>query len=585
MEEGRRFENLSWRLWNRETFCCESRPQFPDTPSSETPRPLSQSKKEVPELSSSAESVESDDYEPYPPQRSSPSAIAIRGLPSTRASNESLCSSRGRGKPISSQALQNMVMSIQETRITQKHDMPVLPASVRVAPSVRAPQLQQPPSVNKSHPQTTTATTSSTHLHQPTEHTSPRRQCDQRGSQSSTSTAPFSSPESNMERSHTYDSQTSAELLASHSVVRGFGPHTVSSSQRLAPLTASPKRAAPATPLPIRSALAPMPASVAKNGKFSLGGVSSEDESSVDDRSLQLPQQSSLTAGLRRAVLGAKKTTSFKDVVESRTIAGGSAAQDEAAIASNDDDDEDVSESAIEDEEDSSDWEDSVTDSGPASPSHQQLFQRVDSKPNLVSRRSLLTTQLHQSDRASTLASMAQRSQPALRRSRPSAPSNLAVASTPSDHDNDEDDDGGDDEDDADAESALEMPAAGPNDATASRARPIILTTSNTHQPALSPRTTRRNMLASELTESLRKHLLHERQQKTTTAQAAIKRRHTAHDVANLRHFPGESKRIPPRSTPQAAAAEPAAGPSGAASKNNSWSAYVDHGEYNSRGW
>ncbi|KAH7021635.1 uncharacterized protein B0I36DRAFT_34200 [Microdochium trichocladiopsis] len=54
----------------------------------------------------------------------------------------------------------------------------------------------------------------------------------------------------------------------------------------------------------------------------------------------------------------------------------------------------------------------------------------------------------------------------------------------------------------------------------------------------LSPRTTRRNMLANELTESVRRQLLWERQQKTSTANAVLKRRHTSHDVANLKQYP-----------------------------------------------
>jgi hypothetical protein len=71
-------------------------------------------------------------------------------------------------------------------------------------------------------------------------------------------------------------------------------------------------------------------------------------------------------------------------------------------------------------------------------------------------------------------------------------------------------------------------------------AQPIIITTTNVtpHQAALSPKTTRRNMLQTELTASLRRHLLWERQQKNQTAAAVLKRRHTAHDVANLKQYP-----------------------------------------------
>ncbi|KAI5298376.1 hypothetical protein KEM55_003463 [Ascosphaera atra] len=62
---------------------------------------------------------------------------------------------------------------------------------------------------------------------------------------------------------------------------------------------------------------------------------------------------------------------------------------------------------------------------------------------------------------------------------------------------------------------------------------------------AHSPRTTRRNMLASELTESLRRHLLWERQQKggamgvANNPIANLTRRHTTHNVAGLTEFPG----------------------------------------------
>jgi hypothetical protein len=45
-------------------------------------------------------------------------------------------------------------------------------------------------------------------------------------------------------------------------------------------------------------------------------------------------------------------------------------------------------------------------------------------------------------------------------------------------------------------------------------------------------------MLATELTESLRRQLLWERQQKSSTANAVLKRRHTSHDVANLKQYP-----------------------------------------------
>jgi hypothetical protein len=77
------------------------------------------------------------------------------------------------------------------------------------------------------------------------------------------------------------------------------------------------------------------------------------------------------------------------------------------------------------------------------------------------------------------------------------------------------------------------------NEVPRSAAQPINVTAAGMHyQAALSPRTTRRNMLATELTESLRRNLLRERSQKTQTANAVLKRRHTSHDVANLKQYP-----------------------------------------------
>ena len=261
-----------------------------------------------------------------------------------------------------------------------------------------------------------------------------------------------------------------------------------------------------------------------------------------------------MTAALRSSQVSSKKTTSFKDEVESRLVARQSIANEDAIDTDDDeedeedgDDDDDVSESAIEDEEDSSDWEDSATDSGAASPPQRQWNLGDRSKPPLVSRRSLLTTMVHESERAAALAGEASKSQPVIYRHggsllRPDDRSFKGEFTGDSQGDN--------------------IP----------RSKPITMATPTTQaHNALSPRTTRRNMLATELTESLRKHLLWERQQKYTTVNAAIKRRHTAHDgMANLKQYPEKHNHE-----------------SGTNSKNNSWNAYNDHGlgEYNSRGW
>lgn len=76
------------------------------------------------------------------------------------------------------------------------------------------------------------------------------------------------------------------------------------------------------------------------------------------------------------------------------------------------------------------------------------------------------------------------------------------------------------------------------NEVPHSSARPITFTSNGISQPiAFSPRTTRRNMMTTELTESLRRHLLWERSQKTSTANAVLTRRHAVQDIINLRQY------------------------------------------------
>lgn len=255
-----------------------------------------------------------------------------------------------------------------------------------------------------------------------------------------------------------------------------------------------------------------------KGGMFLLGGSSGEDDSSFEDRMSAQPKQSSLTAGLKRPH-SSKKTLSFRDEIESRTLNNRSH-EDEEVFESSDEED-DIPDSAIdseeEDEDDDEDWEDDASESN-ENTANMPLFQRVDSRPNLVSRRSLLTTLMNEGDRATAFQNMASRSTPALRRSRTLTPGSPPV-DIPAE--------------DESADSSTEM--LGPH---MTRSKSIIMKSSSNAQMALSPRTTRRNMLATEMTESLRKHVLWERQQKKATANAVLKRRHTAHNLVNLQKYP-----------------------------------------------
>ena len=517
MEDGRRLENLSWRIWNRETFCCETQPQSTTTPEINRSRSRPRTA-DIPELSASVESASSDASDQLDNRHSLRTApVSFRSSP-LRCTESVNAVSRGREKHISSLGLEKMVLSIKER---QKME----PLSPSIADAV--PTLMSSTDI--------TPRPASPSMHAPL-----------RSSESSSSTAPLSSPGSEHSSRQTVGSDTSAELIAPHSVVRGFSPNQVSSSYR------SHTHLAP-TPIPTKS----VPHSKAEGSKmggiFLLGGSSGDDDdSSFDEQmSCQQTRQSSLTAGLKLPLKG-KKQTSFKDEVESRTI-NHKSHEDEEVFES--DDEGDAPESAIEEEEedddddDGSDWEDSISDSAEPLANDQQLFQRVDSRPNIISRRSLLTTLMHQPDRAAAFANMASKSASVVPRSRVSPSNGDSAGTSPEEED-----------------SGLAM--LPPN---MTRSKPIIMTTSNIHPPALSPRTTRRNMLATELTQSLRKHLLWERQQKSTTANAVLKRRHTAHDVANLQEYPGQKPGLA----------------SNDGSKNNSWNHYFDHGlgEYHQTGW
>lgn len=256
--------------------------------------------------------------------------------------------------------------------------------------------------------------------------------------------------------------------------------------------------------------LKPIPTVLVKKPMFQIGG-SSEEESSLKSAFLSPRPASGPGAP--------KKQTSFSNHVATHTIG-----QSDPAV---DSDTEYVDESAIDDDEDSSDWEDSVEDSGKSSVDD-KYFQRVPSKANLTTRPSLITLMLAQNERAKNLGNHASQSTSAIPRAR-AGPVASTIGSGGSPNDSDE----------------APLMMMGTHHSTLkpiseiprSTAQPIAVNRASA-QAALSPRTTRRNMLATELTESLRRHLLWERQQKSSTANAVLKRRHTSHDVPNLKQFP-----------------------------------------------
>ncbi|KAI9847472.1 MAG: hypothetical protein M1837_002373 [Sclerophora amabilis] len=600
MEEGKRLENLTWRLWTRETFCCQpertaSGPALapPAPPATrrcrdDAPAPR-RSSDHLPELSASVESASSSEFEaesPPPPAPSQTDAAQTAPLDIRRPAIERHASAerrRGTERHITSLDFQKMVITIKE-----KKDLgPWSPRPSTTAPAMTAAPAPAPapaptaasaaapvnaaPAPASAAPPAASAAAARAHLQAHATDITPRP-----SSPTAASTAPSTAPLSTTTESvptevQAVGSDTSAGSgLSSHSIVRGFAPGHGCSSYRSQP------RLAP-TPIPARPApVHPKADPPRRKGTtvFMLGGSSGEEESSLEEHMQPYPPaRSSLSDVLKRSMSG-KKQTSFKDEVTTRTI--NERALDDADVFSDEDDEDIVSESAI-DDDDSSEWEDSVTESGRSSVDERPLFQRVDSKSTLTSRRSLLTSLMHQPQRAAALANAASRSTPAMHRSRTSSPNGPSLAASP-------------EEDETAAPRATT--AAGttttttttgdarplpwalpmqpePEPADIPRSKPIIMTTSNTHPPALSPRTTRRNMLATELTESLRRHLLWERQQKNSTAAAVLKRRHTAHDMSNLQAYPGE----------KLDSKDP--------SRNNSWNAFYDPGlgQYNQTGW
>ncbi|KAJ5292925.1 Mitochondrial carrier protein [Penicillium atrosanguineum] len=558
MDQGRRLENLSWRLWTRETFCVEP---GKSNMASVLPKLRSEAG-DLPELSASVESAASDQAERIEAHIKRPKFSDYRPAVVREDSLASL--GRGKEKHITSLDLERMVLNIKE----KKNLEPLAPMVEPTAPVVDItprPSTPTPTPISVS-----TVSTATTARQVPA---FPRPVCHPHESTESCSTTAPEGNDSDSAQINASDTSVSSsgvlpsrpELIKSPSVVRGFSPSLISSSFRSQPRLAAEPSPSHETPQLKSSPLKK------KGGMFTLGGSSGDDdESSFEERiNAKVPQDITTGGGSLRPngsnPSSSKKVASFSDHVQTIRPPKSPLIADEDAIET----DDEVSESAIEDDEDS-DWEDSVTESGKSSVDERpEMFQRVDSRPNLVSRRSLLTMMMHQPTK---MNGNAFRSSPALQRSRLTSPNGPSIPASPSEKGEDEN-----------------LTMRGPG---VPRSNPITMKSPPSQSVAHSPRTTRRNMLATELTESLRRHLLWERQQKSATANAFLKRRHTAHDMKNLQEYPKGPHRAP--------GAGPS-GPSGSGdanagsqardkdlSKNGSWTNYAtDYGpwEYHVKGW
>lgn len=296
-----------------------------------------------------------------------------------------------------------------------------------------------------------------------------------------------------------------------------------------------------------------VPAPQPKRKMFLVGGSSGSNED--DSPSLKSAMHSARPSSLLTAQ---KKQASFSTHVTTRTIQTPS---DQSSY---------MDESAIDDDDEDSEWEDSIEESGKSSVDDPVTFKRVPSKANLTSQRSLISLMFAgQEQRAKALGNHASQSTPAIpQRARTFNNMSQMVASP-----NESDDNG------------LEMkrgmrssPLKPITEVPRSSAQPIVTNAQSIRQVALSPRTTRRNMLATELTESLRRHLLWERQHKSSTANAVLKRRHTSLDVANLKQYP--EKAYMPK--------DDAAKNNDEANNASSWNQYLERealGGYHAQGW
>lgn len=458
------------------------------------------SAEDVPQLSGSVDSVADEEAVEF----SSDSSPVDIVCPRIRRQDSCASCPNRRDRHISSDNLEKMVASIVEQKEPLSAPLPEIPANMS-PPEPEQKVLESPQSLLRSGSTTT--------------------------EESPSKDSAVSEPASSLE----------LPTIKTTTVVRGFSP-----AQHPHPAAFTPSRPTTATDIPEpKSSPAAKKVEPKKRATFTLG-ASSEESYSDDGQSLEARQtlapsivvnkpkkmfqiggsseednsiKSALASPRNSKLTVPKKSTSFANNLTTTIPSAGSSAVEDDEIS--------YDESAIESDDDD-EWEDSNEDSGANSVDEKTMFQRVDSKANLTSRRSLITLALEQNHRRGTLGGVASQSTPALphpHRSR-SSYNGPSLVSSPNDSD--------------EAPLTMKRQPRGPpmrpiNEAPRStaQAQPIMSIAPNgvSQQPvALSPRTTRRNMLGAELTGSLRRDLLHERSQ--------LKRRHTATNVANLKQYP-----------------------------------------------
>lgn len=300
-------------------------------------------------------------------------------------------------------------------------------------------------------------------------------------------------------------------LKNSPSIVRGFSPSHISSSfwsqakPNLTNLTNCTQATTRPKPSPLKK----------RSGVFTLGGSISDDESSFRaGMATQWPRDDATDGGLAKSETSLmSKMAPFSDQLSLRTIRHPKSPC--SLVKGTIEKGSEVSENTFEDNEDF-EWEDSESVSGRSSDDEQgQLFQRMDSRPNLVSLQSMLTMMMNQPGRAQENAF---RSSPVLQGSRLTSPRGISIsASLP----------------ESDQESST---VDGPN---IPQSKLIIVKPSPPPSVVHSPRAVRRKMVATELSDSDCRNLPWERQQRGPTTNVCSKRCDTAHDMKIPQEYPG----------------------------------------------
>jgi hypothetical protein len=246
---------------------------------------------------------------------------------------------------------------------------------------------------------------------------------------------------------------------------------------------------------------------------------------------------------------------------------GGSSSDDHEVTQS---DGEEISIGPTNDNDDSIDWEDSVSDSDLSRVDEKEPFPMTDLPLEKLSHPSLLTAMMCQSSSTTvqpgkTIGTGRTRSLPTMQLLH--SPANGPSLTTS--------------QDDNDDESSLIM-----------RDRPIPISNSgDTSTPsfpvALSPTTTRENMLAHELDKTLIYNLNKEHQQKSATVNAGFNRRRKAHNMANVEECSSQEYRTENQQARQRnniISTQPIF--TEQSHENKSWNYYFDNGprEYHSKG-